>query len=348
MTKNWRRALLPALLLLALPVIGLAQVGISISVNTPPPELPVYDQPPIPEEGYLWTPGYWAWSDDIEDYYWVPGTWVLAPQPGYLWTPGYWGSEGAVFLWHRGYWGPEVGFYGGVNYGYGYGGRGYEGGYWRDNRLYYNRSVTNISNTNITNVYNKTVINNVTVNRVSYNGGSGGVRAEPTSAELAAAHARHVPATSAQEQHVQLAHSNPALRASTNHGTPPIAATPRPGAFSGGDVVAAKHGGTMSVYHQGAPAERGAPAQYEAQPHPAPGRPAPAAPRAAPQQEQRATQSREVPAAPEQYRAPQPARPPAPEQSRAPQPARPPAPEQSRAPQPHPPEHPPEHDHDRS
>ena len=161
-------------------------------MNTPPPELPVYEQPPIPDDGYLWTPGYWAWSDDIQDYYWVPGTWVLAPQPGYLWTPGYWGAEGAVFLWHAGYWGPQVGFYGGVNYGYGYGGRGYEGGYWRDGRLYYNRSVTNITNTNITNVYNKTVINNVTVNRVSYNGGGGGVRAQPTAAELAAEHARHI------------------------------------------------------------------------------------------------------------------------------------------------------------
>ena len=27
-------------------------------------------------------------------------------------------------LWHAGYWGPHVGFYGGVNYGYGYGGVG--------------------------------------------------------------------------------------------------------------------------------------------------------------------------------------------------------------------------------
>ena len=148
-------------------------------------------------------PGYWAWSDDIQDYYWVPGTWVLAPQPGFLWTPGYWGGEGGVFVWHEGYWGPQVGFYGGVNYGYGYGGRGYEGGYWQRGHLYYNRSVTNISNTHITNVYNKTVINNVTVNRVSYNGGSGGVQAQPTPADTAAAHERHLPPISAQQQHVQ-------------------------------------------------------------------------------------------------------------------------------------------------
>jgi hypothetical protein len=48
--------------------------------------LPVYDQPPIPEPGYIWTPGYWAWDDD-SGYYWVPGTWVLPPEPALLWTP---------------------------------------------------------------------------------------------------------------------------------------------------------------------------------------------------------------------------------------------------------------------
>ncbi len=117
----------------------------------------------------------------------------------------------------------------------------------------------NIGTTNITNVYNKTVINNVTVTRVSYNGGSGGVQAQPTPAELAAAHAQHLPPTAAQQQQVQVAHSNPALRASANHGNPPIAATPKPGVFSGAGVVAARHGGTISVYHQGGAAERTAP-----------------------------------------------------------------------------------------
>ncbi len=246
MFKNWRVSVLPALLLLVLPVISMAQVGINISVNLAPPELPVYEQPAIPAEGYLWTPGYWGWSGDYQGYYWVPGTWALVPQPGFLWTPGYWGSNGGGFVWNEGYWGTQIGFYGGVNYGYGYGGRGYEGGYWQGNHLYYNRSVTNISNTNITNVYNKTVVNNTTVNQVSYNGGSGGVQAQPTAGELAAAHAQHLPPTSAQQQHVQTARSNPALRASANHGNPPIAATAKPGVFSGAGVVAAKGGGKVS------------------------------------------------------------------------------------------------------
>src|ERR1700722_19408872 len=104
MLNNWRRWVLPALLLSALPVMTMAQ-GINISVNVAPPELPVYEQPAIPADGYIFTPGYWAWVNSDQGYYWVPGTWVAAPQPGYLWTPGYWGGTGGVFSWNEGYWG---------------------------------------------------------------------------------------------------------------------------------------------------------------------------------------------------------------------------------------------------
>jgi hypothetical protein len=240
--------------------MSMAQVGINISVNLAPPELPVYEQPAIPDEGYLWTPGYWAWGDDEQDYYWVPGTWVQAPQPDYLWTPGYWGSNGGAFVWNQGYWGPQIGFYGGVNYGYGYGGSGFEGGYWQGGHLFYNTAVVNVGTMHITNVYNKTIINNVSVARVSYNGGSGGVQAQASASELAAAHAQHLPPTAAQQQQVQVAHSNPALRASANHGKPPIAATAKPGVFTGAGVVAAKSGGKVSepAEHKVAPVEHAA------------------------------------------------------------------------------------------
>ena len=232
------RSLLPALLLLlAIPFAAHAQVGIGVSITLAPPALPVYEQPPIPDSGYIWTPGYWQWGP--EGYFWVPGTWVLAPSPGLLWTPGYWGWGEGVYLWHGGYWGPHVGFYGGVNYGYGYGGNGYEGGYWRGRDFYYNRSVSNVNNVHITNVYNKTVINNVTVNRVSYNGGAGGIRAQPTSQQMSAAHERHVEVTSTQRQHEQTARGDHALLASVNKGRPAIAATTRPAEFSGKGVVAA-------------------------------------------------------------------------------------------------------------
>ena len=228
----------------ALPASATAQVAVGISVGFAPPELPVYEQPICPAEGYIWTPGYWAWDPDYEDYYWVPGTWVLAPEVGFLWTPAYWGWGGTAFVFHEGYWGPVVGFYGGINYGYGYFGRGYEGGRWDRDRFYYNRTVNNINVTEIHNVYNTRVVNNnVNVTRVSYNGGHGGVRADPTPQEQAAARQRHVGPASAQVQHIQAARSNRELHASENRGKPPIAATQKPAAFSGAAVVPAKKGG---------------------------------------------------------------------------------------------------------
>ena len=236
------RSFLPALLLAALPVASQAGVAVGVSINIAPPALPVYVQPPIPAPGYVWTPGYWAWGGE-DGYYWVPGTWVLAPV-GMLWTPGYWGWGGGLYLWHAGYWGPHVGFYGGINYGFGYGGVGFGGGYWQGGQYFYNRSVTNVTNvTNITNVYNKTVVNNTTVNRVSFNGGTGGVAARPNAEEQAAEHERHVGVTEMQKQHEQMARSDTSLRASVNGGRPAIAATARPAVFKGNGVVAARESG---------------------------------------------------------------------------------------------------------
>src|ERR1700722_17797259 len=94
------RYFLLALVILAVPVTSRAQFSASITIA--PPELVVYTQPICPQEGLLWTPGYWGWND-------------------------------GAYAWNGGYWGNEVGFYGGVNYGYGYGGSGYEGGYWGKN-----------------------------------------------------------------------------------------------------------------------------------------------------------------------------------------------------------------------
>jgi len=116
------RALLPALLVLAMLAVpsapSKAAVAIGISINLAPPPLVVYDQPPIPGPGYIWTPGYWAWGPD--GYYWVPGTWVYPPVVGVLWTPPWWGWVGGAYVFHVGYWGPHIGFYGGINYGFGY------------------------------------------------------------------------------------------------------------------------------------------------------------------------------------------------------------------------------------
>jgi len=237
------RALLFSLILLAISAACSAQVGIAVSIRIAPPELPVYEQPVCPEDSYIWTPGYWAYSD--EDYYWVPGTWVMAPEVGYLWTPGYWSGDGDDYIFHEGYWGTEVGFYGGISYGYGYFGHGYEGGRWDNGHFAYNQSVSHVNVSINHNVYNTRIDGNSMVNRVSFNGGNGGVQVRATSQEEAAGRERHIAPVVAQTEHVQSARANPELRASANHGKPSVAATTKPGAFKDRGAVAAREGGTV-------------------------------------------------------------------------------------------------------
>ncbi len=222
------RMLLLMLAVLALSSASLGQLRISVAFG--PPAIPVYEQPVCPGDGYIWTPGYWAWDPDVEDYYWVPGTWVLAPEPEFYWTPPYWAWLDGAFVFYDGWWGPHVGFYGGINYGFGYFGVGFVGGRWDGGHFFYNREVTNVNVTVIHNVYNER-ITNITENRVSFNGGNGGVIARPTPQEEAYAHERHLPPVAAQQQQIQVARGNPQLRASANQGRPPVAATARPGEF---------------------------------------------------------------------------------------------------------------------
>src|SRR5271156_3629470 len=212
--------LLSALALMVAPAASVAQ---TLIIRVAPPELPVYEQPEIPAYGYIWAPGYWSYGPD--GYFWVPGTWVQPPSVGLLWTPGYWGWHDGVYGWNAGYWGPHVGCYGGVNYGFGYGGVGYEGGRWDNGVFAYNRTVNNFGSVTITNVYEKTVIVDPNATRVSFNGGSGGTAVRPTLEQEAAAHEQHVAAIPAQLQHERTASANKALLASENHGQPTIAAT---------------------------------------------------------------------------------------------------------------------------
>jgi hypothetical protein len=234
-------ALIAALLSLN-SMVEKAEAGLYVSITVAPPPLPVYVQPAIPGPGYMWAPGYWAWDDSDGDYYWVPGAWVPAPSPGLLWTPGYWGWSNGVYAWNDGYWGPHVGFYGGVVYGFGYGGVGFGGGRWVGGSFSYNRSVTNIGTTTITNVYSQKIVVNTTTN-VSFNGGNGGIQAQPNAQELAAAKEPHTAPSGDQVKHRQLARENPSLKRSKNGGKPPIAATRTAGDFSKKNVVAAKSAG---------------------------------------------------------------------------------------------------------
>ena len=195
-----------------------------VQAQQPPPPLPEYSQPPCPGDNYYWTPGYWGYQS--ASYYWVPGAWVLSPWVGALWTPPYWGYGNGVYLWHTGYWGSYVGFYGGINYGYGYTGHGYYGGYWNHGSLVYNRAVTNVNVSIIHNVYNYPV--HTTNVRVSYNGGHGGIVARPTPQELAALRAPRTAPVPAQIQHAREASTNRAQFAVAGHVAPAALVAARP------------------------------------------------------------------------------------------------------------------------
>src|SRR5438309_5597560 len=252
---------LAALLFAGLPLASsFAQIGISVAIA--PPEIPIYEQPYCPTEGYIWTPGYWGYAD--ADYYWVPGVWVAPPRVGFLWTPGYWGYNDGNYFFNDGYWGPTVGFYGGINYGFGYGGQGYYGGEWAGETFRYNTAVTRVDTSVIHNTYvNNAVVNN-TGSRASFNG-PGGATAKPTAQEQAAAKAEHVPATPDQRSHVEAAKKDPALHAANNHGNPKPEAMQAVARNSGAQPAGAAAGGPAGANKQaGTEKAKGARAQQAA------------------------------------------------------------------------------------
>jgi WXXGXW repeat (2 copies) len=116
----WRAIMrLVCTLFLIAAIAGVSEASVQlISITVAPPVLPVYEQPPIPGPGYIWTPGYWAWAMTI-----TTG------------CPGRGGAAGGgraldptllgLARWHlrleRGLLGgPHIGLYGGINYGFGY------------------------------------------------------------------------------------------------------------------------------------------------------------------------------------------------------------------------------------
>ncbi len=140
----------------------------------------------------------------------------------------------------------------------------------------------NVNTTEIRNVYvNRTVIVNNN-SHVAFNGGQGGMQARPTPQQESYMHEHHTPPVAAQEQQVHAARENRALFASNNHGRPAVAATAKPGEFSGRGVVAAKAAG--APYHPPKMSPKEARAPAPAGNHAAENRPAenPALPRRRP------------------------------------------------------------------
>jgi len=191
---------------------ALSSAGISFSIGIAPPVLQIYQQPPCPTDGFLWTPGYWGYRDTA--YYWIPGAWVRPPQAGFLWTPGYWGYSNGFYGFNAGYWGTTVGFYGGVNYGFGYGGSGFDGGRWQGGHFAYNTAVSRVNTTVIHNTYHQTVVNRGS-NRTSFNGGPGGISVRPSAAETSTAREHNQP-SSAPVAHEQARQVTTASRPAAN------------------------------------------------------------------------------------------------------------------------------------
>lgn len=191
-----------------------------------PPPLPDYVQPPCPGDGYYWTPGYWGWG--TQGYFWVPGVWVLPPHPGLLWTPGYWGLFSGFFGWHPGYWGVRIGYYGGVNYGFGYFGSGFYGGKWDGNIFRYNTAVWHV-NSNIKNVYVEPHNNPYHAGQVRYSfNGKQGVQYRPQPREHEYINNHYVPATKQQVANKGWAKVDKGQFAKPNNGKPIVNSMSKP------------------------------------------------------------------------------------------------------------------------
>jgi len=267
------RWLFMALLLSLVPASSYA--GVFISVGFAPPPLVVYEQPACPQPGLMWTPGYWAYGPD--GYCWVPGAWVPAPYEGALWTPGYWGWSGGLYLWHGGYWGPHVGYYGGVNYGFGYMGIGFVGGLWRGHDFVYNTAVVRVNNVYVHNTYiDRTVVERNTIvndRHVAFSGGPGGINHAPAPEERMAEHDQHFAATSYQTQHWNNAMADHNSYAKFNGGHPQNAAVARPLAAESHPAPQFNNNHANPEFNRGG-ANGSQPNQYHATPqntyHPAP------------------------------------------------------------------------------
>lgn len=251
------RWVLWALMLPLIPV-SQAKAGVFISVGFAPPVLPVYVQPPCPEPDLMWAPGYWAYGD--EGYYWVPGAWVPAPYEGALWTPPYWGWQEGLYVFHPGYWGREVGYYGGVHYGFGYMGIGFVGGRWHERHFEYNTAIVRVNETHIHTTYiDRTVIREHEVvrdSRVAYAGGPGGIRHDPTPDERRAMQTQHIAPTRYQEQHMQQARSDRSNFFNVNHGHPQNVAVARPLAPERHEAPAPAGAAPLGVGARGGPVGR--------------------------------------------------------------------------------------------
>jgi WXXGXW repeat (2 copies) len=85
---------------------GVPDPALGIRIHAEAPPKPIVEKPPenvLADEGTLWIPGYWAWSDEANKYVWVSGL-FRKPPPGRSWIAGYWSEGISGYRWTSGYW----------------------------------------------------------------------------------------------------------------------------------------------------------------------------------------------------------------------------------------------------
>jgi hypothetical protein len=135
-------------------------------------------------------------------------------------------------MFHPGYWGYHVGYYGGVNYGFGYMGIGFVGGMWRGRDFVYNTAVMHVDERFVHTTYvDRTIVERNTIandRHVAFSGGPGGIRHDPVPEERIAENEHHMGATSFQHTHETTAQSDRGSYFRNNGGHPSTLAVQRP------------------------------------------------------------------------------------------------------------------------
>ena len=128
-------------------------------------------------------------------------------------------------------------FYGGINYGFGYSGDGYQRGRWQKTAFLYNQAANNLGAVKVAHTYDQAIPVDNSAVQASFNGGSRGTKTQPTSEQEELAHGEHVAPTAKQQAHFEMAAKDRSLYSKLNGGEPGIAGTSHAGVLSGSGVV---------------------------------------------------------------------------------------------------------------
>ncbi len=103
---NAVQILLLSILMAAGITAGPVLAQISFNINVAPPA-PQFEAVPAIAPGYVWAPGYWAWSGDR--HIWVRGR-SIVQRAGYRWEPDRWEQRGPAYYRNPGRWERDAGY----------------------------------------------------------------------------------------------------------------------------------------------------------------------------------------------------------------------------------------------